>query len=321
MLTAESLEGLPMLAGVDLSLRRELLESARIVSVGAGELLLAQGDRLDCMYLVLEGELGVYLQGVDEEPIAVIAAGETVGEISVLDRTEASASVRCHADCRLVAVPEELFWSLVQRSHAFTVNLLLTLAARHRNSNSVLSSSLHSRRLYERAALFDALTGIHNRRWLEDALQRMVRRHEKTAGHLSVAMLDIDHFKNVNDSLGHLAGDIVLRHVASVLASNIRPTDLIARFGGEEFVLIFPDTEAIHAARAADRVRESVTSRPAPSPDGGLLPVVTVSIGIAQLEAGQTADALLAVADRALYEAKRAGRDRVVVAEPSRART
>lgn len=311
-LSAESLDGFAMLQGVGLTARRELLAAAQLSLLAPGDVVIRQGARNDCMYLVLEGELGVHLEQVDSDPVALIGAGETVGELSVLDGSEASANVVARTPCRLLAIREEGFWQLTNVSHAFAVNLLLKLAARLRANNATVSRNVQKRRQYERAAMFDGLTGIHNRRWLDETLHRMVRRHEKNGGQLSVSLIDIDHFKSFNDRFGHAAGDHVLTVVASTLAANLRPTDLVARFGGEEFVIIFPDTDVQMAVRAADRVREAVAAEALVMPDGTALPCVTISMGVAQLASGQTVPDLLKTADFAMYRAKQAGRNRVM---------
>lgn len=303
-----------MLEGVGLTARRELLASSTLSILAPGEVLIHQGSRNECMYLVLEGELGVLLDSIDGDPVALIGGGETVGELSVLDGSEASANVVARSACRLLAIREDGFWQLTNVSHAFAVNLLLKLAARLRANNATVSRNVLQRRQYERAAMFDGLTGIHNRRWLDETLHRMVRRHEKNGGSLVVSLIDIDHFKSFNDRYGHAAGDHVLTVVAATLARNLRPTDLVARFGGEEFVIIFPETGLDLAARAADRVREAVAAEALAMPDGTALPRVTISMGVAQLAPGQSVPDLLKSADFAMYRAKQAGRDRVVVA-------
>jgi diguanylate cyclase (GGDEF)-like protein len=165
--------------------------------------------------------------------------------------------------------------------------------------------------MYERAAMFDGLTGIHNRRWLDETLHRLELRYRKSPGQtLCVSLIDIDHFKQFNDTYGHDAGDHVLTVVASSLAENLRPTDLVARFGGEEFVIIFPDTKLADAHIAADRVRLAVAAKTLTMPNGSDLPNVTISMGVAQLEEGQTVTELLKIADSAMYRAKHAGRNR-----------
>ncbi|MCA9604323.1 MAG: GGDEF domain-containing protein [Myxococcales bacterium] len=311
-LDAEALDGFAMLEGVGLTARRELLAAAVHRTLAPHELLIEQGTRHAKMFLVLEGELGVHLDSPEADPVAHIGAGETVGELSVLDGSEASAYVVAATEARLIEIGEEDFWRLTNVSHAFALNLLLALASRLRANNATVSKNVQKRRMYERAAMFDGLTGIHNRRWLDETLHRMVERHTRGGVHLSLSLIDIDHFKSFNDTYGHAAGDHVLTVVASTLASNLRPTDLVARFGGEEFVIIFPDTQLEQAMHAAERVRQAVADQTLEMPDGTALPSVTISMGVAELELGESVPDLLKTADLAMYRAKQAGRNRVM---------
>lgn len=305
------LDDFRMLDGVGLTARRELLAAAEERHLAPGEVLIRQGEPNQAMYLVLSGELGVHLMGIEGEPVALIGHGETVGELSLLDGSSASASVVCRAPAHLLAIREEGFWHITNASHAFAVNLLVKLAARLRANNDTVSRNVEKRRQYERAAMFDGLTGIHNRRWLDETLHRMATRHERTGGPLSLSLIDIDHFKSFNDRFGHAAGDHVLTVVAGALSANLRPTDLVARFGGEEFVIIFPDSELSQALVAAERVREAVAQTLTRLPDGTELPRVTISMGVAQLASGQSVADLLKAADEAMYRAKQTGRNRV----------
>ncbi|MCB9594173.1 MAG: GGDEF domain-containing protein [Sandaracinaceae bacterium] len=316
-LDAEALDGFAMLEGVGLTARRELLAAAVHRELQPHDLLIEQGVRHAKMFLVLSGELGVHLESPESDPVALIGAGETVGELSVLDGSEASAYVVAKTPATLLEIGEDDFWGLTNVSHAFALNLLLALASRLRANNAQVSKNVEKRRMYERAAMFDGLTGIHNRRWLDETLHRMVERNARGGGHLSVSLIDIDHFKSFNDTYGHAAGDHVLTVVATTLAANLRPTDLVARFGGEEFVIIFPDTEIKLAQIAAERVREAVAAEKLSMPDGTALPCVTISMGVAELEGGESVPDLLKTADLAMYRAKQAGRNRVMVGHRS----
>ena len=159
----------------------------------------------------------------------------------------------------------------------------------------------------ERLATTDVLTGLANRRAGEDALRRAVAQATRHGNALSIALLDIDHFKRVNDAFGHLAGDDVLRTVAQVAAGAARGTDLVVRWGGEELLVLLPDTGHEGALSLADRLRHHIAAAVA-TPDGR---PVTVSAGVATFDRGLTLNALLAQADVQLYAAKDAGRNQV----------
>jgi diguanylate cyclase (GGDEF)-like protein len=157
----------------------------------------------------------------------------------------------------------------------------------------------------------DALTGLANRRAFEESLRQEVARSRRTGDALAVVVLDIDRFKQVNDTHGHAAGDLVLAEVAGRAARALRAGDLLARIGGEELAALLPGATLSAAAEVAERIRRAV-AHGAIAVDGGALGV-TVSLGCAALSAEeQDAAALLARADARLYEAKRAGRNRVI---------
>jgi len=163
----------------------------------------------------------------------------------------------------------------------------------------------------------DVLTGLYNRRYLEEILEREVRRAARATHSLGILMLDLDHFKNFNDTYGHDAGDAVLRETGASLARGIRAEDFVCRFGGEEFVVILP-TASLEVTRArAERLRTKLKELTVLY-QGRSMGMLTVSIGVAVFpEHGTSPKELMAAADAALYEAKRRGRDQVVVASKS----
>ncbi|WP_295641603.1 diguanylate cyclase [uncultured Methylibium sp.] len=162
----------------------------------------------------------------------------------------------------------------------------------------------------QKLARKDALTGLFNRRAADDRLGEEMARHRRSLSGLSVMLVDIDHFKRVNDTHGHAAGDAVLRELAQRLSRRCRNTDFIARFGGEEFVVLLPDTPVEGALALAEKMRRAVADEPMPGGVG----LVTLSIGIASpAEYFVDAAAALAAADEALYTAKRSGRNRAVM--------
>lgn len=171
-----------------------------------------------------------------------------------------------------------------------------------------------------RSGITDVLTGWHNRRYLQTRLREELARSRRDGSPLTLLLIDIDHFKRVNDNHGHLAGDLVLTEVAQRIESRIRASDVAARYGGEEFVLLLPDTDAVAGHSLAERLRAAVGERPVALADGTELDL-TISAGLATVTPSRAdedlktlAESLLARADVALYEAKSAGRDRVAAA-------
>jgi diguanylate cyclase len=160
--------------------------------------------------------------------------------------------------------------------------------------------------------LRDHLTGTLNRRGLGEAFDREIARAERQAQPLSIALLDIDNFKDLNDTLGHQAGDSALVHLAQVITDTMRPSDSVARFGGEEFMIVLPDSDTEQGAAVITRLQRELTKRFFLHDNRKLL--ITFSAGIASYLPGDTQAAVIARADRALYQAKRAGKNRVIVA-------
>jgi two-component system cell cycle response regulator len=159
----------------------------------------------------------------------------------------------------------------------------------------------------ERLAHVDGLTGVANRRAFETVLAREVRRARRGGGLLSLVVFDVDHFKAVNDTYGHQAGDAVLRDIAQVLTAATRDVDIVCRYGGEEFAIVLPACGPGDAMRVAERVRRAVA-------DHTDLAGVTVSAGVASLPAHAVdGEGIIAAADEALYRSKDDGRDRVTV--------
>jgi diguanylate cyclase (GGDEF)-like protein len=174
-----------------------------------------------------------------------------------------------------------------------------------------LSGSNAERAYFEeiyRVMTVDGLTGAYNKRYLDETLDREVARSRRYGRDLSLVLLDLDHFKEVNDAHGHLGGDAVLSAVCHAIAAEIREEDVLARYGGEEFVVLLPETDREHALLLAEKLRAIVAAQEVAVDDG--LVTVTVSLGVATLEPDRdTAEALLRWADERLYEAKRAGRN------------
>ena len=163
----------------------------------------------------------------------------------------------------------------------------------------------------------DRLTGLFNRRHGEQRLGEELQRLERYGQSFAVALLDIDHFKRINDTLGHRAGDEVLQKLAGALRAASRSSDVVVRWGGEEFLFAFPATDGAQAAGIVERLRAQLAAAPVQLESGGTVPV-TVSGGVAEARRGESLDGLVHRADQGLYEAKRSGRNRLLRWEADR---
>lgn len=301
-----------LFAGVDLSNVEYMLERCTLRKLDSGEALLQPEVINNHLFLILEGELRVHLIGQEMLEHVSLGVGECVGEISLVDGKKPSALVAAARPTRVLAIPHDTVWSLVNQSHAVARNLLSIIATRMRNDNSALITSHQQRTQYKHQAVIDALTGVHNRQWMVEAFPRLQQRCAQDQVQSVVMMIDIDHFKLVNDNYGHLIGDVTLKSLANIIQSNLRPHDLLVRYGGEEFVILFPDTGIEEAKSIAERLRSAVASSEIQANE--LVLNITISIGIALVEYDSKLEEYIGNADRALYQAKEAGRNRVAVA-------
>jgi diguanylate cyclase (GGDEF)-like protein len=311
--TRAELAELALFAAADLDTLEPVLRTCSVRSLASGESLIAVGAQNRQLFLVLSGELGVHLHGPDSPLLTKLGAGETVGEISLIDRKPASASVVAQQPTRVLVLDEELLWILADSSHALAYNLLHTVATRLREGNLIIARERTELESYKFHASVDGLTGLFNRYWMDKMLSRQMERSRGGGEPLCLLLVDVDHFKQFNDRHGHVAGDCALRAVASCMRGAVRPTDLIARYGGEEFAVLLPGARLANARDIAERLRSAVSAESIQYLDDSKLPPVTVSVGVAQMPEHGTPEAFVEQADRALYRAKESGRNRVEV--------
>jgi diguanylate cyclase (GGDEF)-like protein len=283
---------------------QKLLEEFRACELEAGEILLSPFNRNQHLYVLLEGELKVYLGSLDNQAVSTLLPGDCAGEISFIDNDRPSAYVVATRPSLILRLHRESLVKLFEQSPELMQNLLELLCDRVRQGNRIILDS-------EQSANLDTLTGCFNRRWLEHVYERESTRCAFNGQPLCMLMLDVDHFKAYNDQHGHLAGDYALCLVAHTLRNQLRPKDSMVRYGGEEFVILLPEIEAGEARSIGERLRlslEQVTSFYSPV---GVLPGLTVSIGLAQMQPKDGLEGLIARADAALYKAKQQGRNRL----------
>ena len=305
--------------------------AARMSGVG-GLIVIADDNAVQVDRIVLELKLEHRSQVEPNlENALLIARGRA--DLLIINTTSANfdglrlaAQIRSDEASRhlpLIAIVDPNDRARMVKALELGVNDLLTFPVDPEELSARVRTLIRQKRYYDflrnnldqslELAVTDSLTGLHNRRYMAGQLTGLVRRAAHGCQPVSALLVDIDHFKRINDTFGHAVGDDVLREFAIRLATNVRAMDLACRYGGEEFVVIMPDTSLQEAERIAERLRGHVAGSPfhIAGVDDPL--IVTVSIGVASTcDVSNTAQALLKRADDAVYEAKAAGRNQVI---------
>ncbi|MBF0177298.1 MAG: GGDEF domain-containing protein [Magnetococcales bacterium] len=312
--SGNELEKIEIFRGLAPEKVQEILDSGSIRKIKSGELLLSPLVANGFWYIVLEGEFSVHIESLDTPSIRTLGRGSSMGEISVMDDTRPSAYVQALGECVVVALDRETAWSLVDRINGLSQNLLRMLAQWLRTNNDHIVQTRREVGQLHNEIRTDGLTGVFNRRWLNESLSRHLERAAQGAmPPLTLIMLDVDHFKRYNDSQGHHGGDCALIALARTLAQYVRPQDFVARYGGEEFSVVLPETSLEEARAVAERLLLAIRATTVLLDDGTPLPSITASMGLAQsgLEQTRTREGLIQAADAQLYRAKEGGRNRV----------
>ena len=281
--------------------------SPQIISMG--HYLVRKGVDNHQLYLLLEGRVAIYLDETDS-PLKIVSTGATIGEISLMDCKSATASVLTLTECQVIILDEKQVWALFCDNCTFARNYMKILTSRFRAVNNQVISSIQKQRVFEHKSNIDNLTQLYNRGWLNENFEYILECSVNKTQAFSYCMIDIDHFKNINDNYGHQAGDLSLQVISDVVKKLSRTSDYIARYGGEEIAVLLPNVNTNNALIFAERIRKTI----ADTPIDYLLdqPInLTVSIGVTTYTNNQTSTDLIKLADRALYQAKAQGRNQV----------
>ncbi len=308
------IEDLQLFQDADHDMLAPLLAACAVVRLSAGE-QVPESSRAR-LYIVLSGALALAADaesGISDGTVSRILPGESVGEQSVLDDGANLAAIAAIVDTELLVIESALAWTLIERSGGLARNLLRLLSFRIRAANAQVRRGQKLGEFYRKMSMNDGLTGLYNRTWLSDMLPKMVATAQRAGTPLALVMIDLDHFKLFNDTHGHLTGDDALRAAAGVIAVALRPSDFAVRYGGEEMMVILPETSELLAVMVAERLCARMREASI-FPDMRLpLPHVTASVGVAVLGEGMDEVGLIAAADAALYRAKHGGRNQVAL--------
>ena len=248
-----------------------------------------------------------------EQLRGVIASAQEFLATAISDnRTQIESLGEVTSQCGATADPRPIIEKLVKELSNATTRAS-SLEANFQKTTEELDQIRDSLKLAEQHSNTDVLTGLANRRSLEAFLRSAQIAAMETGNPLSVFMIDIDHFKKFNDNFGHQVGDQVLRLVARSLQENVRECDLAARYGGEELMAVLPDADLDTCASVAERIRTRISeAHLTRRSTGEAISSITVSIGVAQFRLAEFAEAMIERCDRALYQAKRSGRNRTI---------
>lgn len=305
------LEGLELFKGVCPDDVHELLQRCDRRDLAAGELLLSPGANNEHVFIVLSGSLNIHVGSPEAPVLATMEAGACVGEMSIIEDRDPSAYVIGAEDTHMLVMHQSLLWEMVDASHEFAKNLLVVLSERVRSHNHVIADSYGEIRKFERHATTDALTGLANRHAMQVSFPEEIEACVDNEEPVSLIMIDVDRFKQFNDTFGHIAGDRALCAVSRILQKQFRPRDLLVRYGGDEFAVLLPGASVEQAVAVGQRVRDSVCSTTGDGSDSLIKIPIAISMGVAGLHEESTLDALIRDADAALYRAKHAGRNTV----------
>ncbi len=245
-----------LFSGVGIEAVSVFLERCTIWSAPTGTLVISPESLDKTLYIILEGSVSVRLEDRDDAALTELGKGQCIGEMSIIEDAPPSAFVTTRNDCRFFMIDQQTVWDLISGSHGVARNLLEVLSQRLRFDNDHIVDRSELVEQNRRNAITDALTDLHNRYWMQVMFARKIDRARSNDSNLSLAVLDLDRFKAFNDKHGHQKGDVLLQGVATALRDLFRPTDLIARFGGDEFAVLLPDTTLHQAALIGSRVRE-----------------------------------------------------------------
>lgn len=198
-------------------------------------------------------------------------------------------------------------WSLVYSCPTVALNLLFVLAQRLRHGNSLILTGQQLEREYTHYAVIDALTGLYNRRWLDNMLPREMEHSRRGKQVLSLLLIKIDDFKAYTESHGHLAGECALYTVARAIRAGIHPNEMTARYGENKFIALLPAADTSISLETITRLRQSVSVSKIVTTNEEFVPSVTISVGAAQMTAEDTPGTFISTADRALYDARNEG--------------
>ena len=274
----------------------------------AGDTLLEPSLPNNNIYIIVNGRLRVHLTLSEPEPTKMFGQGDCVGEMSsLLDDGQVSAFVVADTPCELLVIDHATVWLLINDSQKIARNLLSILIQRMRGSNRMMVESMEQKLGYAKNADIDDLTGLYSRRGMSRDFKKQILRCTMDHEYSTLLLLEADLFPQFVNQYGSLGGDQALRSLAQTILDSMRPRDRAARYRGEKFAVLLPNTHLADGSIAAERLRMNVSKANIMTPSGDVLPPITISLGLSENRAEDTLEHLIARAESAMLLAKTTG--------------
>jgi len=297
---------------VDLTQLQDHISDIRQINVRDGDILLSTSRLNDEIHILIEGELKICLDQDGAKEFARVLPGDCVGEISIIDDRPPSAYVKATTDSLVISINRNVLVDMYQQQTNLAANLLKLIADRFRQNTAVLTRTVELQREYQDKSEHDGLTRAYNRNWMNDVFPKQIELSRHFGQKISMLLIDADHFKKVNDRYGHRAGDTTLVELTKIINGCLQKSDLLVRYGGEEFIVLTPGASLSQARAISECIRRNVTQTPI-SIDENITIKLTVSIGVAEASAEDDMNSLIEKTDKGLYQAKLNGRNQIAV--------
>ncbi|MBN1523341.1 MAG: GGDEF domain-containing protein [Spirochaetales bacterium] len=299
----------------------QIAEYLTKLSFNKGATLFKQGDKGNELYIVRRGHVASSIKTAagDEKVIAEFGAGDFFGEMSMIDDAPRSATCRVDQGTDLLRMKKEDFFKMMKSSPHIAIKvmykMLNTTTHRLKTTSGFIAEMVRWGNEASRRAITDEVTGAYNRRYLDNAIKDCFLSSRTSRKAFSLVMMDLDYFRNINEAYTHEVGNKLLCHVVAAFKTHLRKGDILARYGGDEFTILLPETSLKEAYEIAEAIRREVESNAMKGGKKHPALHVTTSQGIAAYpENAEDLELLKNLADRALYKAKENGRNKVMTA-------